>query len=455
MPPPEDAIRRRRRRIASVIALILVAWPVLCPVPPPVHLASTLRDDDYVGFLVSLYEASRRSDRAYYKYHLDDLPIPEESLWACIQINGRDEAYMNFLGLDKGNFLVLLEAYKPIFEESLNLGRTRRGRPQTISPRDSLAMVLVYLRDGASQKQLQGNFGFSQTAVSRGLRIAMKVLPRALLTFEGARVIWPTQEKMAEYAALIEQRHSDLKGTKTFAFVDGLNVPIKEPSDACEQNAYYNGWLAGTYCSSVLVFGPDGRILWVYGNSPGNCHDSTIAEPLYCLLMDTCASDDGPFRIAADSAFKNAGDLRHYIFKPLKSDALARMANDADVSVDELAGRITQHRSCVSVRQAAEWGMGSLQKDFRILRGPLPADAAERRQILDAVVLLHNFRCVVARCPNQIRTTFTPGHLTPLEPRAGLTVERAMFGVENASAAAVQAIAERVRREGGVILADE
>ena len=33
-----------------------------------------------------------------------------------------------------------------------------------------------------------------------------------------------------------------------------------------------------------------------------------------------------------------------------------------------------------------------------------------------------------------------------------------MFGVEsmqNASAAAVQAIAERVRREGGVILADE
>jgi len=92
-------------------------------VPPPVHLASTLRDDDYVGFLVSLYEASRRSDRAYYKYHLDDLPIHDESLWACIQTNGRDEAYMNFLGLDKGNFLVLLEAYEPIFEESLNHGR--------------------------------------------------------------------------------------------------------------------------------------------------------------------------------------------------------------------------------------------------------------------------------------------------------------------------------------------
>jgi hypothetical protein len=156
----------------------------------------------------------------------------------------------------------------------------------------------------------------------------------------------------------------------------------------------------------VLVFGPDGRILWVYGNSPGNCHDSSIAEPLYCLLMETCDSDDGPFRIAADSAFKNAGDLTKYIFKPLKSDALARMANDAEVSVDELAKRITQHRSCVSVRQAAEWGMGSLQRDFCILRGPLPVDAAERRLILDAVVLLHNFRCVVARCPNQIRTTF-------------------------------------------------
>ena len=190
----------------------------------------------------------------------------------------------------------------------------------------------------------------------------------------------------------------------------------------------------------------------------GNCHDSSIAEPLYCLLLETCDSDDGPFRIAADSAFKNAGDLTKYIFKPLKSDALARMANDADVSVEELARRITQHRSCVSVRQAAEWGMGSLQRDFCILRGPLPVNAAERRLILDAVVLLHNFRCVVARCPNQIRTTFEEAHLPPLEPRAGIAFQQAMFGVQNmqnASAAAVQAIVQRVRRDGGAILADE
>jgi len=163
---------------------------------------------------------------------------------------------MNFLGLDKGNFLVLLEAYGPIFEETLNHVRTRKGRPRTISPRDSLAMVLQYLRDGASQKQLQGNFGFTQNAVSRGLRVAMKVLPRALLTFEGARVIWPTQDKMAEYAAIIERRHQELQGTKTFAFVDGLNVPIQEPSDGCEQNAYYNAYVDKKVQSPYGLIGP-------------------------------------------------------------------------------------------------------------------------------------------------------------------------------------------------------
>ncbi|OWZ15426.1 hypothetical protein PHMEG_00010928 [Phytophthora megakarya] len=59
----------------------------------------------------------------------------------------------------------------------------------------------------------------------------------------------------ADYAAMIEMRH--LRIRKGFCFVDGLKLPVAQSFDENTQNACYNGWACGHYCSSVLAFAPD------------------------------------------------------------------------------------------------------------------------------------------------------------------------------------------------------
>jgi len=76
-----------------------------------------------------------------------------------------------------------------------------------------------------------------------------------------------------------------------------------------------------------------------------------------------------------------------------------------------LTQAISTHRSCVSVRQASEWGVGSLQKDYKILTRLLTNDQApktkqkqignsRRKLILDCCILLHNFRVSCPDIPN-------------------------------------------------------
>ena len=76
-----------------------------------------------------------------------------------------------------------------------------------------------------------------------------------------------------------------------------------------------------------------------------------------------------------------------------------------------LTQAISTHRSCVSVRQSSEWGVGSLQKDYKILTRLLTNDQApktkqkqignsRRKLILDCCILLHNFRVSCPDIPN-------------------------------------------------------
>jgi len=120
--------------------------------------------------------------------------------------------------------------------------------------------------------------------------------------------------------------------------------------------------------------------------------------------------------------------LERHIFKPLKVDGLVNLANDDGYSQLALSLELGRHRSCVSVRQAAEWGMGSLQKDFGgLTRKKLTLDHGQRKLILDCCFLLHNYRVGEAMMPNQIRTTFDYEHLAPLlGRRAGMPLHVAM-----------------------------
>ena len=63
------------------------------------------------------------------------------------------------------------------------------------------------------------------------------------------------------------------------------------------------------------------------------------------------------------------------------------------------------HNAITSVRQAAEWGMGSVEKVYHRLRMPLPYDPQLRRVRLNNMFRLVNYRVRTVGI-SQIRTTF-------------------------------------------------
>ena len=309
-------VPQRRKTILAIIALLVSLVALLCPaavIPSNVSSSPLCTEpgaDDLVGWMVAQWETARAVDKSCHGYVLADLPSAGHSLWACIQKNGRDAAYTEFMGLDQAGFSKLEQAFTPLFNAEVNRRKPKgsnRGRPRRLKSQDVLALTLQYLRDGVDQKHFQGDFGAPSSNISRGIQLGLDVLPHALLTFEAARVDWPDHVEMEDYVKKILHRHPDLEGRRVFGFVDRLNLEIESPAEPGENNAYYNAWLGGCFCSSIIVYGPDGRIIWARGNAPGTCHDSKIAKPLYETLLQTCDHEDGAFALAADSAFKASG----------------------------------------------------------------------------------------------------------------------------------------------------
>ena len=92
------------------------------------------------------------------------------------------------------------------------------------------------------------------------------------------------------------------------------------------------------------------------------------------LLVDINLPD---YDVLSDSAFPVSGELFKRIVTFLKENDLERSAPAARPALAALSNAIT------SMRQAAEWGMGAVEKVYRRLLEPLPFDQKRRgRRIL-------------------------------------------------------------------------
>ena len=93
-------------------------------------------------------------------------------------------------------------------------------------------------------------------------------------------------------------------------------------------NAYYNSWKS--YCSvtNVLVFAPDGCIIWARYNLPGSYHDSRLARPLYTMLLNPTLTPL-PFALVADTAFPRTQEMSGRIITPPKVGEAEAAMEDA------------------------------------------------------------------------------------------------------------------------------
>lgn len=179
-----------------------------------------------------------------------------------------------------------------------------------------------------------------------------------------------------------------------------------QPSDADLQNAYYNGWLHCVFVTGTICFGADGCILWAKHNCPGSWNDADTSLEFREKLLDPRLCPDQGLGVVSDSAFPCSAAMRGRILTPLKDGDIDRLLP----SVRSSARRL--HNAITSVRQAAEWGMGSVEKVFHRLLLPLPYDPERRRIQLSNMFHLANYR-VRTTGISQILTTFTrPNSLT-------------------------------------------
>ncbi|KAE8882467.1 hypothetical protein PF003_g33357 [Phytophthora fragariae] len=171
----------------------------------------------------------------------------------------------------------------------------------------------------------------------------------------------------------------------------------------------YNGWLHSVFVTGTICFAADGCIVWCKHNCPGSWNDSDTSLGFRNKLLDPVYCPDSRKNVVSDSAFPCSTTMIGRILTPLKDGDIERLHPSLRSSARTL------HNAITSVRQAAEWGMGSVQKVYSRLNLPLPYDPVLRGLRLNNMFRLANYRVRTVGI-SQIRTTFAgkmelPEHL--------------------------------------------
>jgi len=147
--------------------------------------------------------------------------------------------------------------------------------------------------------------------------------------------------------------------------------------------------------NNVFAFGPDGKIFLAALNFPGSWHDSSLIARLLPKLKEKIKGK----KICVDMGFPRSGDAHDILVGPYSKKKAKKLS--------PVLKKILLKRSSyyTSLRQASEWGMRALQGSFPRLKKRLPSDSKLRSIVLEAIVLVHNYRTHIIGL-NQINTVF-------------------------------------------------
>lgn len=334
------------------------------------------------------------------------LPPANESAWMHLFNSRNNKGFILTMGVGVHLFEDILQAgfhkgwiSNPIPRNDVLPSRKPKNGNRLLDSSGALGLALHYLSSTMADYTLQQVFGLTPAVCSRYRSWALVLLLQTLRKMKKGRISWPsTREKCLPLSKLIEDRHPVLQNA--IGFVDGCHFPVRAAGEYEEQNAFYNGWCSSHFTSNIFVFAPDGCIIDATINLPGSWHDSATARDLYRKLLTS--TPDG-FWIIGDTAFPSSGTLRERIKTPPKMD-FNQWPNDPQ----ECRRFIEFNEALVSARQAAEWGMRSLQGSFGRLKLPMVAnDSALRGRIIESCCRLHNLRARVEGI-GQIKTVYAP-----------------------------------------------
>ena len=203
---------------------------------------------------------------------------------------------------------------------------------------------------------------------------------------------------MRKFACMVQVRApivDDIIG-----FMDGVSIPAECTDERMEQNAFYCGYDCDTMVNNVFAYGPDGKVFFAAVNFPGSWADGALS----LRFLHAIKKKIGEYKICVDQGFPRSGDAYGTLVGPVTKRAARRLHRD----VRDYLLRISNVHT--SLRQASEWGMRGLQATFPRWKKRLPSDHFQRRQVIEAIVLIHNYRTELVGF-NQINTVFDPEYV--------------------------------------------
>jgi hypothetical protein len=350
-------------------------------------------------------EESRRRQRRIPRIALQD---PSKSSWRTLYDSRNDQALITLTGLDVETFHYVLRKFAPICDQyspfiddegRIVKKKSNAGRPRLLHPEDILALNLAWTRTQGSTMALQMIFGTTMTPVSKYLRFGRRIFVEVFQHDEYAEVRLPSPREIEEYKAVIKERHINLEDVWTT--MDGLKLYLQQANNIVIQARYYNGWTHDHYVTNVFCFCPDGTIPIAFFNVPGSVHDSQVADwgNVYDKLEFVYQKTGG--KCTVDSAF---GRIQREFLIKSSPDSLVGSGRTRE----EVIHQVRIGRDAISMRQASEWGMRTLQSSFPRLKDRfIYEENGERRIMLQMIVLLFNLRARLVGI-NQIRNTYMP-----------------------------------------------
>jgi len=142
-------------------------------------------------------------------------------------------------GLSREAFMELLSLLYPNYaRKRLTLNR-KRGRPQLLSPDAQLGLFLFYIGSTMHLKHLCLLFGITPSTCSRVILKMLHTVVKLLRKNEKAKIKFPDECKMNEFARMINQRQPAINDV--IGFMDGVSLHSEYSCDEIVQNANYNG----------------------------------------------------------------------------------------------------------------------------------------------------------------------------------------------------------------------
>ena len=319
--------------------------------------------------------------------------LPSASPWQHLWEKGDQQSFLLMTGVTREVFSMMLNILYSPYDRQQYL--VKKGRPNSLLPHAELGLFLFFIGSTMNIRHLSLIFGAIPSVCSKVIRRLLTSVPRKLMSHEFAKVEFPNNEQMAEFAAMIQAREPI--AIDVIGFMDGVALHSQCTSETGEQNSMYNGYHSDTMVNNVIVYGANGKVILCAINFPGSTHDGSICANILPIIRERI----GVYKICVDQGFPRRGDALNILVGPMSK----RSARALSPLLRRYVLRLSN--AYVSPRQASEWGMRCLQGSFPRIKRRLPSCKKKRRRVLESIILIHNFRThLIGR--NQITAVFDP-----------------------------------------------